>query len=112
MDWFRLLARIPLLGLLLILAILFRNYLRLRRIPGPFLAGLTNLWRVYYVKKGDAQDTYIRLHKKYGNVVRVGPNCVSVSGLDAIQAIYNVQDKFPKVIKNPLFLPVFPTKND
>ncbi|KAF3171428.1 hypothetical protein TWF225_010599 [Orbilia oligospora] len=96
MDWFRLLARIPLLGLLLILAILFRNYLRLRRIPGPFLAGLTNLWRVYYVKKGDAQDTYIRLHKKYGNVVRVGPNCVSVSGLDAIQAIYNVQDKFPK----------------
>ncbi|KAK6532617.1 hypothetical protein TWF281_006799 [Arthrobotrys megalospora] len=96
MDWLRLLSRIPLVGLLFLFTILLRNHLRLRRIPGPFLAGLTNLWRVYYVKKGDAQDTYVRLHKKYGNVVRVGPNCVSVSGLDAIQAIYNVQDKFPK----------------
>ncbi|EPS38643.1 hypothetical protein H072_7610 [Dactylellina haptotyla CBS 200.50] len=96
MDWARLLSRIPLVLFLGLLAILIRNHLRLRRIPGPFLAGLTNLWRVYYVKRGDAQDTYVRLHQKYGNVVRVGPNCVSVSGLDAIQAIYNVQDKFPK----------------
>ncbi|KAK6538472.1 hypothetical protein TWF694_010055 [Orbilia ellipsospora] len=96
MDWFRLISRIPIISLLFLVIILIRNHFRLRRIPGPFLAGLTNLWRVYYVKRGDAQDTYVRLHKKYGNVVRVGPNSVSVSGLEAIQAIYNVQDKFPK----------------
>ncbi|KAF3902746.1 hypothetical protein AA313_de0203238 [Arthrobotrys entomopaga] len=96
MDWLHLISQIPLMSLVFLLIILIRNHLRLRRIPGPFLAGLTNLWRVYYVKKGDAQVTYVRLHKKYGNVVRVGPNSVSVSGLEAIQAIYNVQDKFPK----------------
>ncbi|KAF3935075.1 hypothetical protein ABW20_dc0109538 [Dactylellina cionopaga] len=96
MDWQRLLLRVLLLTVLSLLFVLVRNYLRLRRIPGPFLAGLSNLWRVYYVKRGDAQDTYVKLHAEYGNVVRIGPNCVSVSGLDAIQAVYNIQDKFPK----------------
>ncbi|EWC46032.1 hypothetical protein DRE_04825 [Drechslerella stenobrocha 248] len=96
MGWMRLLGRLAILASALLVGVLIRNRLRLRRIPGPFWAGYTNLWRVYYVKRGDAQNTYMKVHKKYGKVVRVGPSAVSVSGLDAIHTIYNVQDKFPK----------------
>ena len=70
-----------------------RNYLRLRHIPGPFLAGCTDLWRLIVVFNGRADLTYVKLHEKYGDVVRIGPNCVSVMGTDALPAIYGVGSK-------------------
>ncbi|KAJ6257452.1 Cytochrome P450 monooxygenase [Drechslerella dactyloides] len=96
MGWVRLLGRLSILATVILIAVLVRNYLRLRKIPGPFIARFTNLWRVYYVTRGDAQFTYQRVHKKYGNVVRVGPNAVSVSGINAVQIVYNIHEKFPK----------------
>ncbi|KAF3904234.1 hypothetical protein ABW21_db0208119 [Orbilia brochopaga] len=96
MGWVRLLGRLSILATCILVAVLVRNYRRLRNIPGPFFARFTNLWRVYYVKRGDAQFTYQRLHKKYGHVVRVGPSAVSVTGLNALSIIYNIHDKFPK----------------
>ena len=40
--------------------------------------------------------TMIRLHKKYGSLVRTGPDEVSVSDLSAIKAIYGAGTKFRK----------------
>lgn len=40
--------------------------------------------------------TMMHLHSKYGSLVRVGPNEVSVSDLAAIKAIYGPGTKFRK----------------
>lgn len=84
-------------GCALVLALIF-DFSGLRRIDGPLLARYTNLWRLYKTYQGDMHHVYINLHHKYGNVVRIGPKCVSLAGIDAKSAIYGVSGpKFPKV---------------
>lgn len=78
------------------------NLSLLRSIPGPFLARLTDLWRLLVVKRGDAHETHVKLHKKYGNIVRIGPRCVSLSGSQAIQAVYAISQKLDKVERPPV----------
>ena len=39
----------------------------------------------------------LKLHHKYGSVVRIGPNIVSISDADAIDKIYGVKTDFIKV---------------
>ena len=72
------------------------SYTRLRRIPGPFFASLTNIPRLLWVRNGDAHDTHVTLHRKYGRLVRFGPNMISVSDPAEIPNIYSFSGKFPK----------------
>lgn len=73
------------------------TYWRLRHIPGPFWAKFTNLPRIWWVKSGSAQEIHLELHKKYGNIVRFGPNMVSISDPAAIPTVYPVRPGIPKV---------------
>jgi hypothetical protein len=84
---------------------LVRLWLRLRHIPGPRTAALTNLVRRSWVLTGDAHDIHTALHRKYGTVVRVGPNAVMVSQPKAIDTIYGFKNRLEKVY--PPF-PLFP----
>ncbi|KAK1484646.1 hypothetical protein CTAM01_12890 [Colletotrichum tamarilloi] len=90
------------LGLVLILFILLVNSLRvafrpgLSKIPGPFFARFTPLWRVFFVWKGNAHSDYRILHEKYGPVVRTAPNVVDISDPAALQTIYGINSKFIK----------------
>lgn len=81
---------------LLLLSSISRSYYRLSQIPGPFIAKFTDLWRLLKVKRGDSHDTYLVLHEQYGDLVRIGPNCVSISKPDAIPMIYGIQKGFIK----------------
>lgn len=81
---------------LLLLSSIARSYYRLSHIPGPLLAKFTDLWRLLRVKRGDSHDTFVALHEQYGDIVRIGPNCVSVSKPDAIPMIYGIQKGFVK----------------
>lgn len=87
-----------------IIAHLLRNKFRsiLRDIPGPPLAAYTRLWRLYDVWKGDAHHTAIKLHRKYGPLVRIGPNIVSVADPMEIQNIYGLKAGFTKVLSTYL----------
>ena len=69
----------------------------LARVPGPFLASITPAWRLLSVWKEDAPRRSIALHKKYGPVVRIGPQHVSVSSPEALQLVYSFRTAFPKV---------------
>lgn len=60
----------------------------LRAFPGPFLARLTNIWRSIKTARGDVDSTQLRLHRKYGSAVRIGPNCVSLSDPNLIGPVY------------------------
>ncbi|KAF4625151.1 hypothetical protein G7Y89_g13018 [Cudoniella acicularis] len=54
----------------------------LNRYPGPLLAKFTRLWYRLDVKANRHQQHLIELHRKYGDVVRIGPNSLSVSNAD------------------------------
>ena len=87
-----------LLTAFLLLAPFFYNYFLLDgSIPGPFLARFSDLWRLLVIRRGHAQDIYLDLHKKHGEIVRIGPNCVSLTGYDSIQAVYAISKKLEKV---------------
>jgi hypothetical protein len=68
----------------------------LNHIPGPGLAPFTNLWRFFVVWGRRPELAHIRLHEKYGPLVRLGPRVVSVSDPAAISVIYALNAGFVK----------------
>ncbi|KAK1674047.1 cytochrome P450 family protein [Colletotrichum godetiae] len=89
-------------GILVVVGIFFfvldnaRSYIRLRHIPGPPAAALTNFVRRSWVTTGNAHEIHTDLHSKYGTVVRFGPNAVMVSKPEAIEQIYGFKTRFQK----------------
>lgn len=75
------------------------SYMRLRHIPGPRLAALTNFLRRWWVTTGDAHNIHTDLHRKYGTVVRFGPNAIMVSQPKAIDKIYGFKTRFRKACR-------------
>lgn len=80
-----------------VVAQLFRTYWRLKHIPGPFLAKITNLQRLSWVKSGRAHEIHQDLHDSHGDFVRFGPNMVSICDPAAIPTVYPMRPGFPKV---------------
>ncbi|OBT76525.1 hypothetical protein VF21_05439 [Pseudogymnoascus sp. 05NY08] len=60
----------------------------LRELPGPVLARFTLLWKVWVHIKGDGHVVYQNIHKRYGPIVRTGPNSVSIGDASMIPEIY------------------------
>ncbi|KUI64589.1 Pisatin demethylase [Cytospora mali] len=68
----------------------------LARFPGPFWAKLTKAYRVYMIIRGHSHRDYPSLHKKYGPVVRVAPNELSIADPQAFREIYRAGNNFLK----------------
>ncbi|KAG7116684.1 Cytochrome monooxygenase like protein [Verticillium longisporum] len=68
----------------------------LNGIPGPFAASFTDWWRVFIVWGRRPELTHIKLHEKYGPLVRLGPRTVSVGNAEAIKTIYALNAGFVK----------------
>ncbi|KAK2132270.1 cytochrome P450 [Fusarium oxysporum II5] len=67
----------------------YRLYLSpLRKFPGPWLAATSNAWEVYHSLKNDRFRVIHGLHEKHGNVVRIGPNQVSVASPEAFHHVF------------------------
>lgn len=86
------------LFLLLLTAYLLHNRCRrnLHRIPGPWLHSISTLPRIYSVYRGRSHDDDLALHRRYGSVVRIAPNLVSISDPRAIPQIYGPATQFRK----------------
>lgn len=67
------------------------------KIPGPFLASLSNLYRFRLVWLDDVSDRSLRLHRRYGPLLRLGPKYISASSPESIHAIYRSGTGFQKV---------------
>lgn len=63
----------------------------LRRVPGPFLARFSNFWKLSAAWNQDMPKRNIEAHQKYGPVVRIGHNTVSVSDSSALATVYSFQ---------------------
>lgn len=74
----------------------------LNNIPGPWLASFTDLWRLFVVWGRRPELAHIKLHKKYGKVVRLGPRAVSVGDPQAIAIIYGLNAGCTKVCTSAL----------
>lgn len=69
------------------------NYTRLWQIPGPVYACISDLWREYSRKSPNYSRRLLKLHQRHGQVVRTGPNVVSISEPEAIARIYGSRDQ-------------------
>ncbi|KAI0816187.1 cytochrome P450 [Xylaria sp. FL0064] len=92
-------ARYWALGVVLVtVAWLIRNRVHngLNKYPGPFIASLTDLWRLYEVWGRQFEVTNRKLHDQYGDVVRLGPNTLSFADPKALKTIYGLNKGFIK----------------
>ncbi|KAG4437369.1 hypothetical protein IFR05_007133 [Cadophora sp. M221] len=70
----------------------------LRAFPGPLAAKATTWWKTYIevVTQESIVDVLIRLHKEFGDIVRVGPNELHFSKPSAYHEIYNASARWDK----------------
>lgn len=87
------------IGASLLVAWLVRNRYHngLNKFPGPLAASLTDWWRFFDVWNRRPDITHNRLHEKYGDVVRLGPNVLSFADPAATKSIYGLNKGFIKV---------------
>lgn len=85
------------LAILFVFSILRALLSPLRHLPGPFLARFTRGWYAYQMYRGDLPRTLPALHKKYGPIVRLGPNEYSISDPEAVKPLYGHGTTFTKV---------------
>ena len=76
-NWTKLLPTVAIS--LIALLLFYRQYFHpLAGIPGPFFARFTGQWRNWNYYKGQWHDVILNLHNKYGRVVRIAPNEISI----------------------------------
>lgn len=71
----------------------------LRKFNGPVLASITNAWRLNYVYWHRHEPPMLKIHEKYGDIVRLGPNVLAFRQPQAVSDIYGPQGRnFTKVM--------------
>ena len=60
------------------------------------MAAFSNLWLMYQCRLGRRYKAVDEAHKKYGKLVRIQPNHVSIADPDAIGVIYGHGNGFLK----------------
>lgn len=93
-----LLAKAIGLGAILLITRYVLAYLQspLKTIPGPFLAKFSDIWRFLNHYGQTHIETQRRLHEQHGDIVRLGPNTVSVADASLIKTIYNTRGTYLK----------------
>lgn len=75
------------------------------------MASLTDWWRFVDVWNRRPEITHLKLHEKYGDVVRLGPNTLSFADPAALKAIYGLNKGYVKVsILTRLRIDIFGSK--
>lgn len=86
-----------LLSAAIVLRLLYNRWGQgLNRIPGPFLASVTDLWRAFQAWGRRPELVQIELHERYGSVVRIGPRAVSISDPNAVAMVYGLNAGYTK----------------
>ncbi|KAE8393149.1 cytochrome P450 [Aspergillus alliaceus] len=68
----------------------------LRGIPGPFLARMSHLWLFAQERKATPHKHILELHKEYGPIMRISPNEISFTDIEASDVIYAQTSRFEK----------------
>ncbi|KAK6346064.1 hypothetical protein TWF730_010398 [Orbilia blumenaviensis] len=84
------------IGYVIIRSIYYLYFHSLASLPGPFLARITDFYGGYHAWSGRHHYHLYELHKKYGPVVRYGPNRVSFNSAVAVKDIYGASKPLRK----------------
>ncbi|RVX69702.1 hypothetical protein B0A52_06346 [Exophiala mesophila] len=96
-EWSVMLLSLGLLGLAY--RVVYNLYFHpLAAFPGPNIAAVTSLYKAYIdvVARSSFVHTLEKLHRQYGDVVRVGPNELHFSRPDTYHEIYNATNRWDK----------------
>ncbi|KAL0068197.1 hypothetical protein AAF712_004857 [Marasmius tenuissimus] len=63
----------------------------LANIPGPMLFKITKFWRMYIFVTGRQHLALKALHDRYGPIIRIGPNDISVNDLESVRSILGAE---------------------
>ncbi|KAI0967378.1 cytochrome p450 benzoate 4-monooxygenase [Xylaria arbuscula] len=66
----------------------FTTYKHLRHLPGPFVGKFSNVWLALGARNGQKYAWVHAAHQKYGKVVRVGFNHVSIATSEGLRTVY------------------------
>jgi hypothetical protein len=85
-------------GTLFTSIIVYRAFFhRLRKFPGPFMARITNFYNVAITTPKIRYFIEVeKIHKQYGDYVRLGPRDLSISDVNAIPIVHGVGTKCTK----------------
>lgn len=92
--------------LIALVAHIIWSIVRLSHIPGPFHASLSNFVRLKWVWSRRAHRIHVELHQKHGDLVRIGPNAISIGDPSEIPQIYGFTGKFKKSDFYSVILPM------
>jgi len=79
------------------------TYSYLSSIPGPVTAKFSNIWLAFSARRGQKFAAVDWAHRKYGKIVRVGFNHVSIADERALQVVYGHGNGFLKECVYPSF---------
>lgn len=68
----------------------------LRKIPGSWHASILDLDRAWSCAAGLQMNHHLRLHERYGALVRLGPKHVSFADTELIPTVYSIGSRFYK----------------
>ncbi|KAI0052784.1 putative cytochrome P450 [Auriscalpium vulgare] len=82
-----------------VLLVIYNLYFHpLAHFPGPRAAAATEIWLPYreLYKRESLSDLRIRLHKKYGDIIRIAPNELHFARPTVYNEIYNMKNRWDK----------------
>ncbi|KAH1466204.1 hypothetical protein KXX16_001666 [Aspergillus fumigatus] len=81
------------LGTGLLVSVVIYNYFfhPLARVPGPWTGAIFPFWTMSSLYRRTLNPDLAELHKRYGPIVRVGPNQLSFATVEAQKMIYNAK---------------------
>ncbi|KAJ6588130.1 cytochrome P450 [Mycena capillaripes] len=66
----------------------------LSKYPGPVVCKISKLWLTFVVSRGKKLHVYLKgLHDKYGSVIRIGPNELSITDVSLVPFILGTNGK-------------------
>ena len=74
----------------------FTTYKPLSNVPGPLSAKFSNIWLALSARNGQKYAAVDWAHRKYGKIVRVGFNHVSIADEQALVTVYGHGNGFLK----------------
>ncbi|KAF2682000.1 cytochrome P450 [Lentithecium fluviatile CBS 122367] len=93
------------LGLFTSISIYRRYFHRLRHFPGPWAAGITKFWHVWKCRNGKNYLVIEQLHKKYGPIIRTGPEELTIIDSSVPTAVDGPKNNCTKAVWYDFLLP-------
>src|SRR5262245_32831368 len=73
-----------------------RSWWKLRRFKGPWLAAFSYLWLAQTAASGKAWKIHLDARKKYGSLVRVGPNTLINDDPEVFKHMHSARSRYTR----------------